>query len=351
MEKKSHTHSSDIYKGIFIVAGLIAIVAFFYALREVFAAVTIAIVLFYMLDPIASVCTGRKLGRLKLSRLWGSVIAFIVGVAVITVFILLLIPPILDQVDRFAKNVPEYVHQADKTILQIEHRYQGLKVPPVVQQSLMNSLQKVTDESTGLLQNAAKGVGLFLNQIVLLFMIPFLTFYLLVEKDDVKNAMVRLFPKRWQDEMRLVISQSSHALRGYIAGQIVLSLIMAIGVTIALSIMGLKAPLLLGMVAGVTKLIPVIGIVIGCIPAALVALSVSLKTALWVVIIFTVVQLLENKIVLPLFMSKYVNLSPLTILCALMVGEQVGGVLGMFVATPVVAVMKVIYTHLRSKYE
>lgn len=352
MNKNTNTQTSDIYKGIFLVAAIVLLVSLCFALRDVFSAVTIAIVLFYILDPIANFCTGKKIGKsFTVNRILGSVVAFVIGVVLISVFVSLLITPILDQFDRFAVNMPEYVSKADATIKNLEHRYNGLKVPTAVEQSILASMQKITDESTGLLQNAAKGIGLFLNQIVLLFMIPFLTFYLMVEKADVKKSAVKMFPKRWQEEMSSVISESSQALRGYIAGQLLLSLIMGVVMTIALGFIGLKAPLLLGLIAGVTKLIPVIGIIIGCVPAALVALSVSIKAALWVVTIFTIIQLLENKIVLPLMMSKYVNVSPLTILCALMVGEQVGGVLGMFVATPVAAVLKVFYTHLRSKYD
>lgn len=348
-EKKNFLESS---RNVFLVLGIIALVAFLYALREVFASITISVVFFFILDPIASWCCGRKLfRRFTISRLIASIIAFLVGVVFITGFILILIPPISDQVQRFSQNLPQYTDQAEKTFNALQQKYHRLQIPPDVQKNLNNAIEKVVSGTVDIARNAAKGSSHFFSKIMLIFMIPFLTFYMLLERDDVRASIVGVFPKSFRDEAEVIIRESSAALRGYISGQLLLSVIMGVLMTVTLSLIGVKAPLLLGLIAGVTKLIPVIGIFLGCIPAALVALSISLKLALWVVLIFTVIQLLENKIILPVMLSHYVNLSPLTILLAILVGEQLGGVLGMFIATPVAAVIHVVYLHVRARYE
>lgn len=352
MKNGTQRRNYEPYKVILFVAGIVAVVALAHSMKEVFAAVTVALVFFYILDPFATFFTGKKIFRnVKITRVWGSVIALIIGIGAITLFFVILIPPVVDQVERLVKNLPDYMNRADEAVQHLQQRYNRLAIPPVVQESLKNTMNTVVSESTKAVQHAFSSMSKFFSQLVLSFMIPFLTFYLLIEKDDVKETLAHVFPKRFQEEARLLVHQSSHALRGYISGQLLLSFIMGVGMTITLGLMGIKAPLLLGMIAGVTKLIPVIGIILGCIPAAFVALAVSTKMAVWVVVIFTVVQLLENKIILPVLLSKYVDLSPLTILCALLIGEQLGGVLGMFVATPIMAVMKVIYLHVRQKYE
>lgn len=340
------------YKGIFVVAGIVAVVAFAYALREVFAAATVSLVLFYILDPVANFVTGKTIGKgVKIPRVWGALIAELVGVAAITIFLFMLIPPIIEQIERMVRNMPEYLNRIDFVFRQIQHKYQRINLPPQMQNSVLKSIDKVAAESSGLIQHAANGVGKFFDQIILLLMIPFLTFYLMLEKEAVKSALTHIFPRKWQDEIQTMLSQSSQALRGYIAGQMLLSVIMGVCMTIAFSVMGLNAPLLLGLIAGVTKMIPVIGNLIGCLPAALVALSISTKLAVGVIVAFSILQLVENKVILPVMMSHYVDLSPLTILCSLMVGEQIGGVLGMFVATPVTAVLRVVYMHLRARYD
>ncbi|HOX29395.1 MAG TPA: AI-2E family transporter [bacterium] len=339
------------YRVTLAVLGLIAVAGLIFALKGVFATVTISLVFFYILDPVAEWCTGRRIGKYEVSRVWGAIIAFIVGLLAVTLFFLVLIPPIVDQVERFVDNLPTYMKEAEKVVSVVQQKYRRLELPPQVQNSINAGMERIAASSPTFIRNAAKNTSHFFSQIVLLLMIPFVTFYLLVEKSDVKSALVNVFPKRYQEEAARMLSESSGALRGYISGQLLLSVIMGAAMSICLGLMGVKAPLLLGLIAGVTKLIPVIGIFLGCVPAALVALSASFNLALAVVILFTVVQLLENKVILPLLLSKYVDLSPLTILATLMVGEQVGGVLGMFVATPVAAVLHVIYTHVRAKYD
>jgi predicted PurR-regulated permease PerM len=341
----------DNYKIVLLVAGLIGIVALANALRDVYASLTIALVSFYILDPIATWFTDRKIGRFKIPHLTAVAIAFIVGALVVTVFLLILIPPIVEQIKRFTENLPSYIRNFEDMVKVMQQKYRTLELPPEVDAAIQRSAEKISGEFITVLHNAAKNTSNFFSQIMLLFMTPFLTFYLLLEKKSVGDAIVHVLPRKNQDEFGVMLRESSAALRGYIVGQLLLSLIMGVIITIILGLMHVKAPLLLGLIAGVTKMIPVIGIFIGCIPAALVALSDSTTLALWVVIIFTTIQLLENKVILPVLLSRYVNLSPLTILLALIVGEQLGGILGMFVAPPVTAVLHVIYIHVRKKYD
>lgn len=355
MEEKSpdtEARHAEPLRSILCLLGIIAAVLFVYKMREAIATVTISVVFYYILAPIASWFEGRRIGRrFTVSRLLAVVIAFLAGILALALFLLILIPPIVDQVERFTRNLPEYTTRAEDTFQMLQDRYQRLKLPPEVQSSLRKSMDKIGSESTVLLGRAAQKTAQFFSQIILLLMIPFITFFLMLEKEAVKKTIVSIFPRRHREEAAAVLAESSNALRGYIIGQLVLGLIMGILMSIGLGLMGVKAPVLLGLVAGVTKLIPVIGILLGCIPAAFVALSSSFTLALWVIAIFTVIQLLETKVILPLLMSRYVDLSPLTILISLIVGEQLGGVLGMFIATPVAAVLRIIYLHLRARYD
>lgn len=337
-------------RSLIVLIGIVTLVAFAYAMKEVLASVTIAIVLFYILDPMVHWLEQRRIGRRKISRLAAVLLVILFVTLALTGIILALIPPIADQVERFSNNIPEYIKHIESTADALQQKYKRMELPFEVRASLKNSFERITAESMGIIRQAAEKSAVLFSQIILLFMMPFITFYLLLEKNDVKNALVSIFPKKLQSEIAVVVTESSRALHGYITGQLILSALMGVAMTLALSFMGVKAPLLLGMIAGVTKLIPVIGIVLGCIPAAIVALSDSVSLALWVVLVFSIVQLLENKVILPLFLSKYVTMSPLAILLTIMVGEQLGGVLGMFIATPIAAVLNVFYKHLRTKY-
>jgi predicted PurR-regulated permease PerM len=342
---------ADAYRIFFLLIGVVAAVALMYSMRGVAATITISLVFFYILDPLAVRISGIRLGRLRISPMAAAIIAFVIGVLGMAVFVLIMIPPVVDQVERFVNNFPEHIKTLEGVLADLQHKYKRLELPPEVQSNINSAIEKMGAESSSLIEGAVRNVSYFFEQVMLMFMIPFITFYMLIEKSAVKQAIVHIFPRRYQAEADIVLTESNQALQGYITGQLILSLIMGVAVTVILSLMGIKAPLLLGLFAGVTKLIPVIGIVLGCIPASLTALSISLPMALWVIVIFSVIQLLENKVILPLMLSRYVGLSPLTILVTLIVGEQLGGVLGMFIATPITAVLHVLYTHLRKKYD
>jgi len=352
MNAENNNKRYDLYKVVLFTASLAALVWIFYNLREVFASITVAIFFAYILDPIATWLTGRRIGRkVVISRVAASSIAFLAGILVITVFLLILIPAIADQVQRFSDNLPAYTQKANETLRTIELKYHRMELPPSVQDNVNKSFDRITAGSSTFVHNALEAAVHFFSQIILILMIPFLTFYMLVEKDLVKKSLVGVFPRKHQTEAGQMMSEASGTLRGYIFCQLLLSLVMTVAMSTGLGLMGLKAPLLLGMIAGVSIMIPVVGVFFASIPAAFVALSISTSLAVWVIVIFTVIQLLNTKIIMPLVFSKYVNLSPLTILLALVVGEKLGGIMGMFVATPVAAVINVIYIHLREKYD
>ena len=290
-------------RSLIILVGIVALVAFAHAMKEVLASVTIAIVLFYILDPMVLWLERRKIGKVRISRLGAVLLVILFVTLALTGIILSLIPPIADQVERFSHNVPDYIQHLESTAEALQQKYKRMELPVEVRASLKSSVEKISEESMGLIRQAAEKTADLFSQLILLFMMPFITFYMLLEKDSVKKAIVGIFPKKNQDEIAVVVSESSRALHGYINGQLILSLIMGTAMSLALGFMGVKAPLLLGIIAGITKLIPVIGIVLGCIPAAIVALSDSVSLALWVVLVFSIVQLLENKVILPLFLT------------------------------------------------
>ncbi|MGA1825137.1 MAG: AI-2E family transporter [bacterium] len=341
---------NEFLRNVLIVLGIGLVVVMAYALRYVLTSVTLAVFLFYILNPIVTHLEGRRLlPKLVISRTWAVIIAFIIGSGIITLLFLIFIPIMLEQI----KNFPGYRQQINEVVVYLINRLRGLKLPPEIQEKAINIIEKGLSSSRALLSRLLQGtaIALFFSQLILLFMVPFLTFYLLIEKEAMKTKVVHMFPRRYQEEVEQILSESSLSLHGYFTGQLLLGLIMWVITTIALWIMQVRAPLFFGLLAGISKLIPVVGIFLGCIPAAIAALATSKTLALWIMIIFTLVQVFENKVILPVMLSHYVDLTPLTILCALIVGEQLGGVLGMFIATPIMAVLRIIYIHMRNKYE
>jgi len=340
------------YKPIILVVSLVVLIAILYVVRKIALPIALSFVLYFMLKPIVNFLTRRKFfNRITFSTLWATIIAFVFAAIIFALVLGILVPPIIDQVTKISHNMPNYAKNWQLFIKQAETTYIHLNLPDFVNNSLQRGVESIAGTISGLLTTAIQKSAVIFSWVVLILFVPFLTFYLFLEKDALKRTIVNLFPKHLREDVMGAINESSEVLSGYIMGQLLLSFIMGVGIWIGLSLMGVKASLLLGLIAGITKAIPIVGIFIAGIPATFIALTNSPMTALWVVILFTVIQLLENKVILPNLLTNFVKLSPLAILFALLVGEEIGGIWGMLLATPAAAICKIIYLRIRSRYE
>jgi predicted PurR-regulated permease PerM len=121
--------------------------------------------------------------------------------------------------------------------------------------------------------------------------------------------------------------------------------------TLVFSLVGLKAPFLLGLICGVTNIIPYVGPYIGAIPAIIVAFSQGAGTGILVGVLILIIQTIEGNVIHPLVMSKAMKLHPVTILISLLIFEHFFGIMGMILAAPIVAVLKIIFVWLEEKYK
>ena len=120
---------------------------------------------------------------------------------------------------------------------------------------------------------------------------------------------------------------------------------MGVSTTIALALLKINFAFIIGMLAGLADIIPYFGPVIGIIPAVFFAILESPIKALWVIIIFTIIQQVENDIITPKVVGESVGIHPVTVMLSLIIGGRFFGILGMVLAIPVVAILKIIYSH------
>ncbi|MGA1839001.1 MAG: AI-2E family transporter [bacterium] len=252
----------DFLKNVLTVVGIVLLIIIAYALRNILTAVTLAVFLFYILDPITSFLERIRSGKkLTITRPWAAIIAFIIATIFITLLLLIFIPYMIEEI----KNFPGYRRQINEVINYTMEKFRGLNLPQEVQDSITNIIEKGLSGSKAFIRHLVQGMAItiFFSQIILLFMVPFLTFYMLIEKESMKERIVKIFPCRYQEEIEQIITESSLSLHGYFTGQLLLGLITWILTTITLWILGVKAALFLGLLAGISKLIPVVGIFFG----------------------------------------------------------------------------------------
>ena len=174
------------------------------------------------------------------------------------------------------------------------------------------------------------GISNFIGIIIQLILIPVITFYLLLEKDKILNAISKSVPDKYENFFVKVWKEIDQSLSMFVRGRI----IMAIFVGVATMI---------GVITCVADIIPYIGPFLGFIPAVLLALFKGPFTALWVSALFGFVQWLENNILGPKILGDSTGMHPLIVLILLIVGGGMFGVLGMIFSVPVAAVVKIIY--------
>lgn len=200
------------------------------------------------------------------------------------------------------------------------------------------------------LAKAVTSVKHVLNSALVFLLVPLIAFYLLKDIDYIKKAAWEWTPVKWRSEGIAFLQDVDKSLGSYIRGQLLVCVLIGSIAALSLWIAGMKYPLLLGIIIGVTNVIPYFGPIIGAVPAALLAATVSIKMVLIVLGIIFVLQFIEGNVLSPLIVGKSLHMHPLVIMFSLFLGGEIAGVVGMMVAVPLVAITKVAFLHGKERF-
>lgn len=187
--------------------------------------------------------------------------------------------------------------------------------------------------------------------VLTLTLIPFITFYLLKDTDQIKRFFLGFVPEKYESSVRSYFIEVNSSLGGFVRGQVVICTILGVLSSILFGLVGMSYPVILGIIIGLTNIIPNVGPLLGAIPALIIALTISKGMVIKVLIIVITLQIIEGNLVSPLVMGKTIHLHPLLVMIALFIGEEVAGFTGLILSIPVLAVIKVTYSHLKFHYK
>lgn len=208
-------------------------------------------------------------------------------------------------------------------------------------------------EGTGdlLTSTAKRGLGLTVHGVgvfVELLLVPILVFYLLADGPAIRRQALFFLPRRYLPRTEAALHHADDIFARYIKGQVILCAIAFAVVALGLWAIDVDFYLLLGLVAGITRAVPIIGPIIGAIPIMVVILvTKSTALALWALALFTLMHFLESKLLMPAVLGRQLDLHPVLIIVALLLGVQMGGLLGLFLAVPVLAALKTVLAEQR----
>jgi predicted PurR-regulated permease PerM len=268
----------------------------------------------------------------------GAVSVVLLGVlAVFVIFLLLLIPPIVDETSKFIDDLPAYV---ERTRGLLQDRYPTLyaRLEEYAQQQASGQglafdipVPRILSAGAGIFQGIS-------NTIVVLV----ITAYLLLDGGRIYRWSVRYLPDSQEVKVRRAMPEISSVVSGYVVGQIFTSLIFGIFAFIVLSIADVPQPLFLALLAAILDAVPIIGVFVATIPAFLLALTVSVPTAIAVLIAYVVYQQVENYVIVPRVYRGTLQISSFAVLVAVIVGGELLGIIGVLMALPIAAAIPVV---------
>jgi predicted PurR-regulated permease PerM len=178
--------------------------------------------------------------------------------------------------------------------------------------------------------------------VVELILIPVLAYYFVVDSRSLKREFIVLVPRRRRREVLRLLGETTAVMKSYIIGQLLLALVAGLAVGLGLHWAGLNYPLAMGVVAAVTRVIPVVGPILGGIPIVLLAVAQSWQKGVWVLVFFSLLHLYESKILMPRVIGYRVKLHPAIIIIVLLIGAEFFGLMGMFLAAPIAAIIRIL---------
>ncbi len=318
--------------------------------RGVVVTVLVAVVFAYILRPLVNLLCRPGLafkgGLVHLPRTAATAIAFLVLAALLVQVGSLSLPPLMDQLSELQHNWPHY-RQKLLDLTAAAEQFQQEEMPPTLRH-LVNSWNESLSQLVSIL--AKRGLGLTVHGMGLaveLILVPIIAFYVLADGRSIRRQLMFFVPPRHTQAVERSLDLADDIFARYIKGQVILCLIAFAVVSAGLWAIGVEFYLLLGVIAGITRAIPIIGPLVGAVPILIVVplTTGSSVTTLWVLVLFVIMHLLESKLLMPAIIGRQLDLHPVLIIVALLIGAEMGGLLGMFVAAPTLAVIKTLISH------
>ncbi|HEX9664916.1 MAG TPA: AI-2E family transporter [Patescibacteria group bacterium] len=296
---------------------------FVYVVRDILAVLFVAILLTSLLEPFVTWLQQK----MKFPRSISVILIYVVVIGLVSLSLVLIIPPIVHQLTNLIKVFPAFFseHNFISDYFGRAEIFEGLKTGL---SSLESSLGRT---ATGVYSTVSSIFG----GIISLILVLVITFYMTIEEDATRRVLKSVTPDKYLPYVTQLTNRIQNKLGLWLKGQLILSLILGIISYIGLKILGIEYALILAVLAGLAEFVPFLGPIIAGIPAVILAFFQEPIKAVFVIILYIIIQQVENHILVPKVMQKTVGLNPIIVIVALLVGAKLAGVLGALLAVPV----------------
>lgn len=325
----------------FIISIAIGLVVLFYVLSKLkwlFIYFSFALMLAYFFDPLY-----RYFIHKKIPKVLAIIIVFGIIIALLILTIVFLIPSVINQLNILYKEIPNFIENYQNLILSIKPQLSKFINPADVEILLKENLSELQKGILGFSQS----IIIYLSNIVSsvtfgIVIIPLILFYLMRDMFIFKENLYIFVSKENKKEFKEVLEEIDHIVSGFIRGRIIVCFIVGTLIGIGLYFLNLKFALIIGIISGVFNFIPFLGPIVGVVLALIFALGQPWWILLMIVVLFILVNQLEAIYLNPNILGKGLGLHPLTVILSILICGQVLGILGVLVAVPLTAILKVL---------
>ncbi len=314
-------------------------------LRVLFAPIALALVVVYLLNPLVN-----GLERKGVRRGLGVAIIYVAFVTVVAVGLSLLVPIIARQIGGFIDKLPEYVQDTTREINEFAAKrgwdYRIDLSSEEIRQYVIDNREAIIGVLGGVRSFAFSLIHILITLVIGII----LSIYILLDMPKIQRSMRNVLPEGRREEIIGLADKVGGVLGGFFRGQLLVAVFVGVASAVGLTIVGIPFAAVVGLIAGVFNLVPLIGPFIGAIPAVILALlSDQPIDAVWAGVVLLAVQQIDNHVISPNVMARTVKLHPITVMLALLAAGSLFGIFGMLLIVPSIAAVKAIAAHFWAK--
>ena len=367
---------TKIFLGILAIYLINIIFNKFPILGYTLSSVIIAIIFAYIIDPIVN-----YLERKGVKRQFGVIIVYISVILIFGILIVSVIPKTINEVSNLLASLPAMVDTLIKDVnnfltevfakfnIELPENFinvykesnpkvNGNVETPQIVSDILDSMKKTINELIvkmqgslmGSLSNIVSKLYGFLTSAFRLVLIIIFSFYFSVDKERFILKVKKAIPNKYREDISYLTGNIDTALQQFIRGRMLLAIFVGVLTMIYLLILRVDFAVIIGLITCVADIIPYIGPFLGCAPAVLFAFMDSPMKALWVLVLFVVVQWVENNILAPKLIGDSTGLNPLVILISIIIGGGIFGVWGMVISVPLTSIIFILVDFIKIKY-
>ncbi len=332
MENKKQVHINITTIGVVKIILVIILFYLLFLIREILAILFVSLIFASAVDPLVDWMQKRKIPRGL-----GIVLIYFLSFGIVGTIVSLIIPIIIEQSNDLINSFPNIIEKIISGISALKDYSSKFGILDNVKENFGAISSNLQGATIGIFSTIS---GIF-GSIFSFFLILVMTFYMVVEENAIKKIIWSVAPKKNQVYIMELINRMQKKIGLWLRGQLILSLIIFLVTYIGLLILGVKYALILALIAGLTEFIPYLGPIIASVPAIFLAFTQEPMLAIFVAILYYIIQLIENNLIVPKLMQKVVGLNPIISIAVLMIGFKLGGVIGAILSIPVATALNV----------